>query len=175
MTEEEKTPKNKITVYGIPHTTDGLLKPHDIKIERDGEMVPRLAEFEFKVKVGGMPMVKMVSYSPHIELDLEGVEINHKIVELRIFDLLENTLKDMDYQFRLAWRNGRNDSWKRMTVDDLKEGLDTVFDHLGTVIEQWKNEEREMIDIQMFAIKVANYGMLLADRVDRILKEKEEP
>lgn len=177
MTEEEKTAESntgKIEVYGVPETTGGILKPHNIMIKRDGEMVPRLTEFEFKVNISGMPMVKMVSYSPVIDIVLEDVQIDHEIVDSRIFDHLKDTLMNMDYAFRVAWRGGKKDSWKTVNMDKLKEGLDKVYAHLGTVIEQFKKGERDLVDAEMFAIKVANYGMLLADRIARIRKEKKK-
>jgi hypothetical protein len=181
VTEEEKTKTKtaranigKIEVYGVPQNTSGILMPHNIMIKRDDEIVPRLTEFEFNVKVDGAPMVKMVSYSSEIDVRLEGVHIDHEIRALRIFDQLKGTLKDMDYAFQVAWKDGKTNSWKFANIDDLKESLDKVHAHLGTVIEQFKKGERDLIDAQMFAIKVANYGMLLADRIDRILKEKKK-
>ena len=170
---EEKIEKKTIRIYGVPETTDGLLHSHEIRVFEDGKYVERLQSIEVNITAGTVPLIKMVSLPFGIDVQLEGVEIDHEITALRIFNELKEVLKLMDYDFQRAWRDGKKDSWKTATPKELKEGVDKMYEYLNTVFREVASGERSEVDVALFAIKLANYSMLLADRVDRMLKEKK--
>lgn len=162
----------KIRVHGVPNTTDGILKPHDIKISEDGEPLKRVQSFEFKVAIGETPVVKIVSLPAGIELGLEGIEIDHEIQKLRIFEIFEKTLMAMDLDFRMGIARDL-ELWKTATIESLKAGLDKTHAHLTDMIEQAYAGKRSVFDVAVFAIRLANWGMMLADRVSGPHEETE--
>ena len=165
--------EKKISVHGVPDTTGGILKSWNVKILENGVPVPRVRKFVFNVEIDGTPIVTMEQYPETIEIDLEGVVINKEIVNTRIFDHCEDTLKLMDFDFRCAMKS-KGWIWKTATLEFLKDKLDTCHDGLTTIMKQVAEGDREIIDVTVFAAKLANYAMLLADRSAIIRKEEKE-
>jgi len=154
----------KITIRGIPEEEGGILRAYNVHLLEDDKVVPRVQKFEFTVDaMSGIPMVKITQYPGEVDFELEGVEVHKEIKHTRIFNECTEVMKSMDYDFRLSIKK-KGLSWKTTDPEQLKEYLDTCHESLSTIMEQYKKGEREILDVTLFATKLANYAILLADR-----------
>lgn len=169
----------KIEIKGKPDNEVGILEPWNVHLLEDGEVVPRVQKFEFSVDASkgsrsGAALVTITQYPEIVDFELEGVEVHKELVNTRLFNECTEIMKTMDYDFRLHIQK-KGISWKTEDPVTLKEYLDKCYESLNTIMEQYKKGDRSIIDITLFATKLANYAVLLADRTHSIhLEEKEE-
>lgn len=169
----------KIEIKGEPDNEAGILKPWNVRLLENGEPVPRVQKFEFSVDASkgerrGAALVTITQYPEIVDFELEGVEVHKELVDTRLFNECAEIMKMMDYDFRLHLQK-KGISWKTEYPANLKEELDKCYGILNDIMEQHKNGKRDILDITLFATKLANYCVLLADNTHSIhLAEKAE-
>jgi hypothetical protein len=132
--------RSHIKLVGKPEKEGGLVRAHNVQIIENGEFVPRVQAFSFNLEVNGIPTMKIEQCPEFIEFDLEGVEVHKEIMHTRIFNECTEVMKSMDYDFRLVIKK-KGLSWKTEDPVKLKEYLDTCYESLNTIMEQYESDK----------------------------------
>lgn len=86
----------------------------------------------------------------------------------RLVEWFGDALGAADYDLRLSDKD-KSDSWKKAIPMEL---FDDMKRHADIVARQLMNFNHHAIDVH--SIKIANYALMIATRVDMIRKEAEE-